>query len=132
MIKASEIYVKRVGRRLCAGSATKAKLLDGLRGEISQLDGEPGYDELVSAFGSPDEVAEELQCSVNEAEAVSARSKSRRIAIALGVVAAVLVVTLAAYVWYVSDSAEVYVVRGDIVTTTDYPSANTMFMRMIK
>ena len=107
MSKASEVYVKRVGRKLCAGSATKAKLLDGLRGEISQLDGEPGYDELVSAFGSPDEVAEELQCSVNEAEAVSARSKSRRIAIALGVVAAVLVVTLAAYVWYAADGTVV-------------------------
>ena len=93
MSRASDRYLRRVGKRLCASRQTKDRLLAG---ELAEA-GDAGYDELVRAFGTPEDAAAELQESVNEAEAAASRSKSRRIAISLGIVAVVLVVTLALF-----------------------------------
>ena len=96
MSRASDRYLRRVGKRLCASRQTKDRLLCGLAGELAEA-GDAGYDELVRAFGTPEDAAAELQESVNEAEAAASRSKSRRIAISLGIVAVVPVVTLALF-----------------------------------
>lgn len=110
MSRASDRYLRRVGKRLCASRQTKDRLLCGLAGELAEA-GDAGYDELVRAFGTPEDAAAELQESVNEAEAAASRSKSRRIAISLGIVEVVLVVTLAFYIWYVDANRAVYVTK---------------------
>lgn len=105
MSRTVERYLRRVGRRLWASRATKERLLAGLREEISELGDFPSIDRLIERFGTPAQAAAELQNSVGEAEAYSARNKSRRVAVMLGIVAVVLVVSLAAYVWYVESNA---------------------------
>lgn len=66
MSRASDRYLRRVGKRLCASRQTKDRLLCGLAGELAEA-GDAGYDELVRAFGTPEDAAAELQESVNEA-----------------------------------------------------------------
>ena len=85
--------VRVVTGELEPGEATGTPVIAAALAEA----GDAGYDELVRAFGTPEDAAAELQESVNEAEAAASRSKSRRIAISLGIVAVVLVVTLALF-----------------------------------
>ena len=98
-----ESYLKRVRRKLCAGSKTKDELIQGLRSELVELGDEPSYDDLISTFGTPSQVAAELQSSVGETEAYSARS-------------------LASYMLYVSnDTADYYAISDEIIVADDYP-----------
>ena len=119
MSRTVERYLKRVRRKLCAGSKTKDELIQGLRSELVELGDEPSYDDLISTFGTPSQVAAELQSSVGETEAYSARSFSKRVAVTFGVIAAVLVVALVSYMLYVN-SSNVYLINDDIVVTTDF------------
>ena len=122
MSKTVESYLKRVRRKLCAGSRTKDELIQGLRSELVELGDEPSYDDLISTFGTTSQVAAELQSSVGETEAYSARSFSKRVAVTFGVIAAVLVVTLASYMLYVSnDTADYYAISDEIIVADDYP-----------
>ena len=122
MSRTVESYLKCVRRKLCAGSKTKDELIQGLRSELVELGDEPSYDDLISAFGTPSQVAAELQSSVGETEAYSARSFSKRVAVTFGVIAAVLVVTLASYMLYVSnDTADYYAISDEIIVADDYP-----------
>ena len=99
-----ESYLKRVRRKLCAGSKTKDELIQGLRSELVELGDEPSYDDLISTFGTPSQVAAELQSSVGETEAYSARS------------------FLASYMLYVSnDTADYYAISDEIIVADDYP-----------
>ena len=102
-------YLRRVRRRLCASTATKQRLLAGLADELDAC-GETGYDGLVRAFGSP--------------EAAGARARTKRLAIVLAVVAALLAAALALYVWHVTSNMPVKVVH-EVVEITDYPAENT-------
>ena len=115
MSKTVESYLKRVRRKLCAGSRTKDELIQGLRSELVELGDEPSYDDLISTFGTTSQVAAELQSSVGETEAYSARSFSKRVAVTFGVIAAVLVVTLASYMLYVSNVTISYI-DGEILS----------------
>ena len=117
MSRTVELYLKRVRRKLCAAAKTKAGLIDGLREEIAELGDEPGYDDLIRTFGTPGQVARELQSSIEDGKVASVRSRSRHAAIALGVVAAMLVVTLASYMWYNAVTPDYYTVSGNIETT---------------
>ena len=122
MSRTVESYLKRVRRKLCAGSRTKDELIQGLRSELVELGDEPSYDDLISTFGTPSQVAAVLQSSVGETEAYSARSFSKRVAVTFGVIAAVLVVTLASYMLYVSnDTADYYAISDEIIVADDYP-----------
>ena len=116
-------YLRRVRRRLCASTATKQRLLAGLADELGAC-GEAGYDGLVRAFGSPEATAAELQSSVDEGEAAGARARTKRLAIVLAVVAALLAAALVFYFWYVTSGTPVRVVR-EVVEITDYPAENT-------
>ena len=116
-------YLRRVRRRLCASTATKQRLLAGLADELDAC-GEAGYDGLVRAFGSPEAAAAELQSSVDEGEAAGARARTKRLAIVLAVVAALLAAALVFYFWYVTSGMPVRVVR-EVVEITDYPAENT-------
>lgn len=113
-------YLRRVRRRLCASTATKQRLLAGLVDELGAC-GEAGYDGLVRAFGSPEAAAAELQSSVDEGEAAGARARTKRLAIVLAVVAALLAAALVFYFWYVTSGMPVRVVREEVVEITDYP-----------
>lgn len=113
-------YLRRVRRRLCASTATKQRLLAGLADELGAC-GEAGYDGLVRAFGSPEAAAAELQSSVDEGEAACARARTKRLAIVLAVVAALLAAALVFYFWYVTSGMPVRVVREEVVEITDYP-----------
>ena len=113
-------YLRRVRRRLCASTATKQRLLAGLADELGAC-GETGYDGLVRAFGSPEAAAAELQSSVDEGEAAGARARTKRLAIVLAVVAALLAAALVFYFWYVTSGMPVRVVREEVVEITDYP-----------
>lgn len=113
MSRASDRYLRRVGKRLCASRQTKDRLLCGLAGELAEA-GDAGYDELVRAFGTPEDAAAELQESVNEAEAAASRSKSRRIAIILGITCIILAVSLVAYIWYLVTGAP-EVLKSEII-----------------
>lgn len=113
-------YLRRVRRRLCASPATKQRLLAGLADELDAC-GETGYDGLVRAFGSPEAAAAELQSSVDEGEAAGARARTKRLAIVLAVVAALLAAALVFYFWYVTSGMPVRVVREEVVEITDYP-----------
>ena len=113
-------YLRRVRRRLCASTATKQRLLAGLADELGAC-GEAGYDGLVRAFGSPEAAAAELQSSVDEGEAAGARARTKRLAIVLAVVAALLAAALVFYFWYVTSGTPVRVVREEVVEITDYP-----------
>ena len=113
-------YLRRVRRRLCASPATKQRLLAGLADELGAC-GEAGYDGLVRAFGSPEAAAAELQSSVDEGEAAGARARTKRLAIVLAVVAALLAAALVFYFWYVTSGMPVRVVREEVVEITDYP-----------
>ena len=114
MSRTVESYLKCVRRKLCAGSKTKDELIQGLRSELVELGDEPSYDDLISTFGTPSQVAAELQSSVGETVAYSARSFSKR-AVTFGVIAAVLVVTLASYMLYVSNVTISYI-DGEILS----------------
>lgn len=116
-------YLRRVRRRLCASPATKQRLLAGLADELDAC-GETGYDGLVRAFGSPEAAAAELQSSVDEGEAAGARARTKRLAIVLAVVAALLAAALVFYFWYVTSGMPVRVVH-EVVEITDYPAENT-------
>ena len=116
-------YLRRVRRRLCASTATKQWLLAGLADELGAC-GEAGYDGLVRAFGSPEAAAAELQSSVDEGEAACARARTKRLAIVLAVVAALLAAALVFYFWYVTSGMPVLTVR-EVVEITDYPAENT-------
>lgn len=116
-------YLRRVRRRLCASTATKQRLLAGLADELGAC-GETGYDGLVRAFGSPEAAAAELQSSVDEGEAAGARARTKRLAIVLAVVAALLAAALVFYFWYVTSGMPVLTVR-EVVEITDYPAENT-------
>ena len=113
-------YLRRVRRRLCASTATKQRLLAGLADELDAC-GETGYDGLVRAFGSPEAAAAELQSSVDECETAVARARTKRLAIVLAVVAALLAAALVFYFWYVTSGMPVRVVREEVVEITDYP-----------
>lgn len=113
MSRASDRYLRRVGKRLCASRQTKDRLLCGLAGELAEA-GDAGYDELVRTFGTPETAAAELQESVNEAEAAASRSKSRRIAIILGITCIILAVSLVAYIWYLVTGAP-EVLKSEII-----------------
>ena len=101
MSRTVDHYLKRVCKRQYASRTTKERLLLRLREEISELGDSLSMDRLIKCFGTPAQAAQELQGFVGEAEAYSARSKSKRMAIMLGIVVVVLVVSLAAYAWYV-------------------------------
>lgn len=116
-------YLRRARRRLCASTATKQRLLAGLADELDAC-GEAGYDGLVRAFGSPEAAAAELQSSVDEGEAAGARARTKRLAIVLAVVAALLAAALVFYFWYVTSGMPVLTVR-EVVEITDYPAENT-------
>lgn len=116
MSRTVERYIKRVRKKLIAGTKTKAKLTDGLRDSIAELGDEPSYDDLIRSFGTPAQAAAELQHYVDEDEVYSERSKSKRTAIVLGVVSAVLLIALVAYMWYVSTDTDYYYVKEVIDT----------------
>lgn len=119
MSRTVERYIKRVRKKLIAGTKTKAKLIDGLRDSIAELGDEPSYDDLIRTFGTPAQAAAELQHYVDEDEVYSDRSRSKHTAILLGVVAAVLLVALAAYMWYV-DNDIVYLGNKEIIEISYY------------
>lgn len=119
MSRTVERYIKRVRKKLIAGTKTKAKLTDGLRDSIAELGDEPSYDDLIRTFGTPAQAAAELQHYVDEDEVYSERSRSKRTAIMLGVVSAILILILASYMWYV-DNDTVYLGNKEIIEISDY------------
>ena len=66
-------YVRAVSRKLICSKATRSKLLNGLKQELSAYS-ELSYNELCAKVGNPEQIAEQLLESVDETEiAVSKR-----------------------------------------------------------
>ena len=60
-------YVRAVSRKLICSKATRSKLLNGLKQELSAYS-ELSYNELCAKVGNPEQIAEQLLESVDETE----------------------------------------------------------------
>ena len=89
-------YVRAVSRKLICSKATRSKLLNGLKQELSAYS-ELSYNELCAKVGNPEQIAEQLLESVDETEiAVSKRKHRFVITLVIGILI-VLLLLLAAY-----------------------------------
>ena len=101
-------YVRAVSRKLICSKATRSKLLNGLKQELSEL----SYNELCAKVGNPEQIAEQLLESVDETEiAVSKRKHRFVITLVIGILI-VLLLLLAAYYIHAQQ-----VIRGDFYFT---------------
>ena len=99
-------YVRAVSRKLICSKATRSKLLNGLKQELSAYS-ELSYNELCAKVGNPEQIAEQLLESVDETEiAVSKRKHRFVITLVIGILI-VLLLLLAAQ----------QVIRGDFYFT---------------
>ena len=100
-------YVRAVSRKLICSKATRSKLLNGLKQELSAYS-ELSYNELCAKVGNPEQIAEQLLESVDETEiAVSKRKHRFVITLVIGILI-VLLLLLAAYYIHAQQ-----VIRGD-------------------
>lgn len=107
-------YVRAVSRKLICSKATRSKLLNGLKQELSAYS-ELSYNELCAKVGNPEQIAEQLLESVDETEiAVSKRKHRFVITLVIGILI-VLLLLLAAY--YIHDIHAQQVIRGDFYFT---------------
>lgn len=118
--KAVRKYLRDVNRKLCCRKGTRKRLLDGFREELAESDlGDMNYEQLVLQFGKPEELAQSLMEAVDPAEiARESKRKMARPYYIAGMIALILVLIFAAYVWYVSVRAIDYAV--DTITITEY------------
>ena len=104
-------YVRAVSRKLICSKATRSKLLNGLKQELSAYS-ELSYNELCAKVGNPEQIAEQLLESVDETEiAVSKRKHRFVITLVIGILI-VLLLLLAAYYIHAQQ-----VIRGDFYFT---------------
>ena len=69
-------YVRAVSRKLICSKATRSKLLNGLKQELSAYS-ELSYNELCAKVGNPEQIAEQLLESVDETEIAVSKRKHR-------------------------------------------------------
>ena len=98
-------YVRAVSRKLICSKATRSKLLNGLKQELSAYS-ELSYNELCAKVGNPEQIAEQLLESVDETEIAVSKRKHRF------VITLVLLLLLAAYYIHAQQ-----VIRGDFYFT---------------
>ena len=101
-------YVRAVSRKLICSKATRSKLLNGLKQELSAYS-ELSYNELCAKVGNPEQIAEQLLESVEIA--VSKRKHRFVITLVIGILI-VLLLLLAAYYIHAQQ-----VIRGDFYFT---------------
>ena len=83
-------YVRAVSRKLICSKATRSKLLNGLKQELSAYS-ELSYNELCAKVGNPEQIAEQLLESVDETEiAVSKRKHRFVITLVIGILIVLL------------------------------------------
>lgn len=102
-------YVRAVSRKLICSKATRSKLLNGLKQELSAYS-ELSYNELCAKVGNPEQIAEQLLESVDETEI--AVSKHRFVITLVIGILIVLLLLLAAYYIHAQQ-----VIRGDFYFT---------------
>lgn len=118
--KALRKYLRRINKALCCSAESRRRLLDGFQQELAEHDiGDMNYEQLVLKFGKPEELAQSLMEAVEPEEVAreAKRRKARPFYIA-AMITVVLVLIVAAYVWYVSQRAIDYAV--DTITITEY------------
>ena len=107
-------FVKQVSKRLCCANETKSKLTDGIVQELAErYSGQDSlsYDALLQDFGSPDEIALEMQENVNPQEVVSVKKKRKVIAAALIVLAVVAFLAFGYVTWNVFQDQQTWAVE---------------------
>ena len=107
-------FVKQVSKRLFCANETKSKLTDGIVQELAErYSGQDSlsYDALLQDFGSPDEIALEMQENVNPQEVVSVKKKRKVIAAALIVLAVVAFLALGYVTWNVFQDQQTWAVE---------------------
>ena len=102
-------YIRAVSRKLICSKATRSKLLDGLRQELSVYSALP-YIELCETVGNPEQIAEQLMESVDDTEIAVSK---RRFVITL-VIGILIVLLLLLAVYYIHAQQ---VIRGDFYFT---------------
>lgn len=77
-------YCSKVKKHLICSPSTKDDLIAGLYNELVDASAEQmSYEELETQFGSPKDLAKELQDSVDEKERNEAKNRQKRIKLAL-------------------------------------------------
>ena len=104
-------YIRAVSRKLICSKATRSKLLDGLRQELSVYSALP-YIELCETVGNPEQIAEQLMESVDDTE-IAVSKRKRRFVITL-VIGMLIVLLLLLAVYYIHAQQ---VIRGDFYFT---------------
>lgn len=104
-------YIRAVSRKLICSKATRSKLLDGLRQELSVYSALP-YIELCETVGNPEQIAEQLMESVDDTE-IAVSKRKRRFVITL-VIGILIVLLLLLSVYYIHAQQ---VIRGDFYFT---------------
>ena len=99
-------FVKQVSKRLCCANETVQELAERYSGQDSL-----SYDALLQDFGSPDEIALEMQENVNPQEVVSVKKKRKVIAAALIVLAVVAFLALGYVTWNVFQDQQTWAVE---------------------
>lgn len=92
-------YVHAVSRELICSKATRTKLLDGLKQELSAYS-ELSYNELCTKVGNPKQTAEQLMESIDETEIAVCKRKRRFIITLVISILIVLLLLLASYYIY--------------------------------
>lgn len=111
-------YLNKVKKHLTATRETKQKLLDGFASEMQELDGNGDYQQLTAHFGTPEEVAKELQESVPEKEYKTCKKKKKICIVAGCIVLIAAVAALVYYAYFLSSHTEVNVTETIIVEST--------------
>lgn len=95
-------FVKEIKRKLCCTSETKTKLTDGIVQEILERYAEQdgfSYDSLLEDFGSPDDIATELQDSIDPEEVKFVKKRKKVIGVVIGVFIVIALVVLGCFTW---------------------------------
>lgn len=91
-------YIKQVSSNLVLNRRQKKVILSTLQNELrDQLDQNPitTYDQLIDLFGAPEQVAETLSETEDYAKRIAAAKSSKIRTIAIVLIAAICIVTLA-------------------------------------
>lgn len=118
-------YRRSLKKQLRCGPLTRKKLLDRFGGSLAPFLEEnpaPGYEQLVSAFGPPEEMAAVLMESVSAKEQARYQTGRKLIQI-LAVLVAVLFLAFVLYVFFVKEFSIIEVhdelIPGNIVATQE-------------
>ena len=107
-------FVKQIGKRLCCTNETKSKLTNGIVQELAdRYSGQDSlsYDALLHEFGSPEEIALEMQDNVNPKEVASVKKKRKVMAAGLIVFAVIAFLALGYYTWNLFQDQQTWAVE---------------------